>query len=58
MRSFLAAITALTLCAIYASDKQKILEAHGKMSEEMKKDPQRYERECSQGNMHPARARA
>ncbi len=52
MRYIVATITALTLCAMHASDKEKILEAHGKMSEDMKKDPQRYERECNQGNMH------
>jgi TPR repeat protein len=40
-----------TACAA-KSDKERILEAHGKMSEEMKKDPQRYQRECDQGKAH------
>lgn len=35
-----------SVCAI---DKAEILEAHSKMSDEMKKDPQRYQRECDQG---------
>lgn len=37
---------------VNAADKAKILEAHGKMKEDMAKDPKRYQRECDTGNAH------
>lgn len=55
MRNFfpamLIAACSLTISVASAGDKEKIIEAHGKMSADMKKDPQRYQRECDQGKI-------
>lgn len=52
MRLFFVFGFLLVASIISAIDKADILEAHGKMSAEMKKDPQRYQRECDQGKAH------
>jgi uncharacterized protein len=56
MRKFVLSVLAIPLAistaTIAKSEKDQIIEAHGKMSEEMKKDPQRYQRECDAGKAH------
>lgn len=44
-------LAAFALGALTAAktEKDQVMEAHGKMSADMKKDPQRYQRECDQG---------
>ncbi len=43
---------AISTACLAKSDKEKIMDAHGKMKSEMDKDPLRYQRECDAGRAH------
>lgn len=56
MRKLCLAIVVIPLAVsaggLSKAEKDQIMEAHSKMSDDMKKDPQRYQRECDQGKAH------